>query len=38
VTSNLIVFSVGASVAVAALATWLVFRLRPASGSKGRRW
>jgi len=38
VTSNLIVFSVGASLAVTALATWLLFRLRPARGSKGRRW
>jgi hypothetical protein len=41
VTSNLIIFTVGAALGVGALTTWIVLRLRPAKGgkgSKGRRW
>jgi len=38
VTSNLIVFTVGTLLGLAALAVWLVLRLRPAKGTKGRRW
>jgi hypothetical protein len=38
VTSNLIIFTVGAVIAVGAITTWIVLRLRPAKGTKGRRW
>jgi hypothetical protein len=38
VTSNLIVFAVGTLLGLAALVVWLVLRLRPAKGTKGRRW
>jgi hypothetical protein len=38
VTSNLIVFTVGTLLGLAAIAVWLVLRLRPAKGTKGRRW
>jgi hypothetical protein len=37
-TSNLIVFSVGSLLGLAAIVVWLVLRLRPAKGTKGRRW
>jgi hypothetical protein len=38
VSSNLIVFAVGTLLGLAALVVWLVLRLRPAKGTKGRRW
>ncbi|MBA3736010.1 MAG: hypothetical protein H0W90_12590 [Actinobacteria bacterium] len=41
VTSNLIIFTVGAAIAVAAITAWIVLRVRPAKGTKGtkgRRW
>ena len=38
VTSTLIVFAVGTLLGLAALVVWLVLRLRPAKGTKGRRW
>jgi hypothetical protein len=36
--SNLIVFAVGTLIGLAAIVVWLVLRLRPAKGTKGRRW
>jgi hypothetical protein len=41
VTTNLIIFIVGAALGLAAITVWLVLRLRPAKGTKGtkgRRW
>jgi hypothetical protein len=37
-TSNLIVFTVGTLIGLAVIVVWLVLRLRPAKGTKGRRW